>query len=491
MLCHIGASRMKENQKNGGIREAVRKMGMGAVPEKSYAYPIKRPDIMAGVVPKGVVAPVLAMDGPYAAPYEYIGSTSGWVGFPGYPYLAQLSTRAEYRMFAQSMSTQLTREWIILNSTDTEDEGVKEKIAQITRDLDDLKLKDVISLMAEHDSYYGRGQLLINLVGQDLATPLLLSPKTIKGGPEDIKKYLTVSAVEAFWTTPNSYNAINPAAPDFYKPSSWFMIGQQVHSSRLLTVITRPVTDMLKPAFAFGGISMSQLAEPYVDNWLRTRQSVSDLISNFSITALQTDMSAILAGNDDTFGQGLIDRAEMFTLTKNNRNLMLLDKEREEIVQTNTPLSGLDALQAQAQEQLCSVSHTPSTVLLGVAPTGFGNVAEGEMRGHYDWIRALQYGFWLEPIRQVVDVIQMLRWGKIDQNIVIEWQPLYQMTPKELGEIRKADSDRDVALVGAGIVSAQEVRERLAVDPASGYQGLDVEDVPGAGDESLEEGDLP
>jgi hypothetical protein len=60
-------------------------------------------------------------------------------------------------------------------------------------------------------------------------------------------------------------------------------------------------------------------------------------------------------------------------------------------------------------------------------------------------------------------------WGAVDPDIRAEWSPLDSPTDKEESEMRKADGDRDVSYVGAGIVSADEVRERLRMDPNSGY----------------------
>lgn len=494
----------KPKGRNLAIAKALDRARNEAQPLKPYNYPIEPPKLPPGVVPKGKKAPVeiLAMDSNgYGAGYDYassgyFGPSPQFVGFPGYPYLAMLSTRAEYRMFAQTYATQLTREWIVLQSTENAGESTKTKITELTQDMTELGLKGVIAQMAEHDSYFGRGQLLHNLVGQVLSDPLILSDKTIprmKAG-ESISNYYSISAVEAMWTTPNAYNAINPGAKDFYKPSSWWMLGTLVHASRLQTVITRPVADMLKPAFNFGGMSKSQLAEPYVDNWLRTRQSVSDLIYNFSITCLLTDMSQILqSGNDDadyaaSLADDLLKRMELMIAHRSNKGVLLLDKEREELAQVNTPLSGLDALQAQAQEQMCSVDHTPSTVLLGVAPTGFGNVAEGEIRVYNDWIAAQQNGPWTPPVETTIKILQMIRYGEIDPDIIVAWQPLYQMTPKELAEIRTADATTDAAYIDRQVISPMEVRDKLARNPESGYQGIDVSDLP-AGDN--EEGDLP
>ena len=482
---------MKTNAKKTKSAEPGKRISSAAIEragerklEDRYRYEIKRPDLPKGVVPDGVTAPVLAMDDATNSAYGFAAqmfSIGGpdWCGFPGYPYLAALSTRAEYRNFAQATAIAITREWITLNSTETAGDETKEKCKVLMQDLTALGLRDVIATAAAHDSFYGRAQIQLLLENADRSLPLILSPKTIKKvdlGNHSITRYFKVKCVEALWTTPKAYNSIDPAADDFYKPSAWFVLGKEVHASRLLTIITREVSDMLKPAYNFGGISMSQLAEPYVDNWLRTRQSVSDLISNFSIIELGTAMDQVLQGSDN--GENLFRRAELFTLTRSNRGLFIRDKEREELNQLAVPLSGLDALQAQSQEQMCSVSHIPAVELLGVAPTGFGNVAEGEMRARNSRVKAEQEAYYRKPIETILNIVQLLRYGVIDPDIVVSFQPPYQMTLKELSEIRKADAERDATYLDRGTLSPEEVREKLARDPESGYQGIDVEDLP-------------
>lgn len=437
-------------------------------PKSKYDYEVKVPSILPGVVPKGEQAPVLAMD--YTA-YDFASSVFQGGGFPGFQYLSQLDTRAEYQAFSNKLSSELTRKWIKLTSSENSGDSTAEKIRLIEAEAKRLNIRGVFQTACKHDIKFGRAQFFLNIDGQDAKNPLILSPKTVKKG-----SFRGVSAVEAVWTTPNAYNAIDPTTPDFFKPIGWFMLGKQVHSTRLLTVITRELPDILKPAFNFAGMSLYQLAEPYVDNWLRTRQSVADLINNFSTTALATAMDQILQGGDD--GQSLLDRATFFTATRSNKGLMLLDKEREELVQINTPLSGLHELQAQAQEHLCSVSSIPAMVLTGISPSGLNASSDGEIRVFYDWINAQQEAYWRSPLEIIYKLIQLSLFGEIDDDIGIEFVPLYQMTPEQEAEIRLKNSQTATAYVGAGIIDPSEERERLARDPHSGYDGLDTDSIP-------------
>lgn len=448
-------------------RAANRAKATGSAPAP-YTFPVKPPQLMPGVVPSGTQAPVLAMD---SNPYAFAAQTFPGGGFPGFSYLSQLATRAEFRAMASTMSTELTREWLEFTSKQDDDDSTKEKIKQIEAEFKRLNVRAVVQKAAEHDCYFGRGQIFLELRGHDKSTPLILDPATVAVG-----SFVRLAAVEAVWTTPSAYNALDPSAPDFYKPSSWFMLGQEVHASRLMTIITRALPDILKPAFNFAGMSLSQLAEAYVDNWLRTRQSVADLINNFSITCLATSMDQVLQDGDD--GADIFARADLFTATRSNRGLMLVDKEREELVQVNTPLSGLHELQAQSQEHMCSVSRMPAIVLTGISPSGLNASSEGEIRVFYDWISAQQEAYYREPLEVILKVVQLSLFGEIDPDINFNFIPLYQMTPAEEAEIRAKDGVTDCGYVAAGILDPSEVRERIAKDPNSGYDGLDTEVVP-------------
>jgi len=437
-------------------------------------FPLQAPVLPPGVIPRGVRAAV-AMDSDIpgiADSYAYLLSNSmgnsGFVGFPGYQYLAMLSTRAEYRAIAAALSTELTREWIELNSTEAADDNdVKDKITKILAEFSRLHVQQTCQTMLFNDAIYGRGQLFIDIKNQDRSLPLVMDKRTIALGSLE-----AVRNVEALWTSPMSYNALDPAASDFYRPTKWFMLGQLVDSTRLLTVVTRPLPDLLKPAFNFSGMSLSQLAEPYINNWLRTRQSIADLVNNFSIISLSTSMDQVLQGNDD--GTNLFKRAELFTLTRQNKGVFLLDKDREVLEQLAVPLGGLAELQSQSCEQISIVSHIPKVIWTGEGSNGLNASGEstGELAMWYDWIHALQEAHLRQPLETILKIVQLSLFGEIDENIILDFKPLLQLSEKELAEVRTANGNTDAAYIDRGVLDPSEVREKLARDPESGYNNL-------------------
>lgn len=432
--------------------------------KKSAKKMFRPPELFPGVVPDGVT-PAVAMDD-IAFNYANHYFDTNFQSFPGYPYLASLTTRAEFRQISTTIANELTRGWISLESRADDDVQANKRISELNDAIEQFNLKQVVNEAALNEGFFGRGQIFINIKNHDKHLPLLISDKTIaKGSLKNFK------SIEPMWTTPSAYNALTPEDKDFYKPKSWFMLGRETHSSRLLTIVSRPLPDMLKPAYNFSGMSLSQMAEAYVDNWLRTRQAVSDLINNFSITVLATDMSQTLMGGS---GAEIDSRADLFTAYRSNRGLMMLDKEREELVQVNTPLSGLHELQAQALEHICSVTRIPAMIYTGISPSGLNASSDGEIRVFYDWILSQLESNYRKPIQKMLEVLQLHLWGFIDPDIAFSFNPLWEMDEKEQANVRQMDANTAAIYIDRGVLDPEEVRERLAHDIESGYQGIDL-----------------
>ena len=435
-----------------------------------------------GVIPEAIESAMLAMD---SMPYSDMSMNELGEGFAGYPYLAQLAQRPEYRKISGTIAEEMTRKWIKLKSRHEDEDNTRvERINTITTVLEKLNARKLFHLASLHDGYFGRGQLYIEMRTPqgtiasvdpgELETQLFLSPLKITRN-----SLVGLRAIEPFWTYPGLYNASNPLSTDFYTPPSWYVQGKTVHATRLLTFISRPVPDLLKPVYNFGGLSLSQMAETYVANWLRTRDSVSDMVHSYSTTGIATNLQATLQGatcDANLVGGSIFARAAIFNNVRDSRGVMLIDKGSEEFFQFNTPLSGLNDLQAQAQEQMASVSSIPLVKLLGITPSGLNASSDGEIRVFYDYIHAMQESIYREPLKKLIDIIQLSEFGDIDPDITFDFEPLLEMNEKEKAEIRKTDADADAALIGAGVISADEARQRLASSPDSPYHSLELND---------------
>lgn len=398
--------------------------------------------------------------------FGFVNSGEASITFPGFAFLSQLQQISEYRAPCEVTSTEMTREWIKIVSKGGEDKT--DKIKQITERMEELKLQERFQTVSLYDGQFGGGFLYWKFKGEesDEARQLPKLPAQIKKG-----SLLSVTAIEPYWCTPFSYNADRPEAEDFYIPQSWFIMGRKTHLTRLMVVISRPVPDLIKPGYNFVGISLAQLMFPYIQRWLRTAKSVNDLINIFSIVNLKTNMQSVLE-DDGTNGATLLQRLKMFTATRDNRGVFATDKEDEELEILNVTLAGLEKLQAQAQEHMAAPAHIPLIKLFGITPTGLGATGEGEIQVWYDWVAAQQAHALGDHMNRALEIIQMDLFGTIDDDLTYEWATLFQPTPKEQSDLNKSEAERDKTYIESAVISPDEVRNRLASTPSSGYDGL-------------------
>lgn len=448
----------------------------GRVPDASMVW--TPPAALPGVVP----ASGMAMDsGDFSqlASYAMASGFSEGLGFLGYPYLAELFQRGEYQHICSIWAEHCTRKWIKLS-------GDKEKAKKIEAEFDRLDLRQVIENAIRKERGFGRIQLFLDF--GDFNKPEELSSRLVvaEGKINPDRPLDRIAIVEPMWSYPGVYDAQNPLAPNFYKPETWYVSGRIVHASRLLTMVGHEMPNMLKPVYAFGGVSLTQMCKPYVDNWLRARQSVSDLLHSFSIMVLKTDMNQVLQGGPaDT----LFKRVDFHIRTRDNRGLQVIDKNSEDFTNVSAPISGIDHLQAQALEQISSISGIPLVILLGITPSGLNASSEGEIRVFYDKILAFNNRVVRPVLETILEVVQLSLFGEIDPEITFEFNPLWEMSDKDKADIRKADAEADVGYVNAGAVDPDEVRERLRNDETSLYHGVNLEGpAPGLPDMTV---DLP
>ena len=442
-----------------------------------------------GVLPNGVG---MAMDEEgVGALYDYAFEQSGYGAlwryadrpvFLGFPALSELAQIPEYRRMTDTLAQEMTRKWIRITSSSGD--GNQDRVKELEKAQRKFGLASVFRQAFKHDGMFGRGQIYPDFgetSAEELKAPLVLSPRKIRKG-----SLLGFNVIEAMWSYPGFYNSTNALRADYYKPQTWYVMSQEVHRTRLITLISREVPDMLKPSYMFAGISLTQLARRYVENWTRTQQSVVELLESFTIWNLQTNLQALA---QDTTG-ALEARFEAFNRIVKNRSLAVTDKDTEMLSNVSAPLGGLHELQAQAQEHQASVDGFPLLKLFGIQPSGLNASSEGELKCWYDRVHAQQEHF--NPhVKTCLDIIQLSEFGDIDPDISFEWEPLWEPTAAERATIRKTEADTASVYIDKGVISPDEERERLALEDQSAYSGLDLNreiEAPGEPDAG---GDAP
>lgn len=422
-----------------------------------------------GVIPEG--ARPMALDDIGQAMFSDYGSF-GFTGqrWLGFPYLAELTQIPEYRLVSETIAKEMTRKWITIKAKGDADKS--DKIQAIEDEIKRHKVQDKFRRLAELDGFFGRGHLFIDtgVVEDELLTlELRLKPALFKKG-----SLKTFRVVEPMWAYPSRYNANNPFADDFYRPETWYVLTREVHRTRFLTLVSREMPDMLKPAFSFGGLSMSQMIKESVEYWQSARSSVSRLIKSFSTSVLKTDMSSILNDGAETIVRG---RAALFNNFRDNSGLFMLDRQ-EEFENVSAPLGTLDHLQAQAQEHIASVCGIPLIVLLGISPSGLNATSEGELQVWAQRVHSMQEHLFNEPIKVVLETVQLDQFGAIDPDIYFDFEPLKEASEEDKAKAERFDAERDQLYANIGWIGPDEGRQKLAAQPDSPYSAIDFSAPP-------------
>lgn len=421
-----------------------------------------------GVVPDGVKPMALDDVGQGMFSGEYGGFTGAqWLG---YPFLSELTQIPEYRLVSETIAKEMTRKWITIKAKGDADKS--EKIKTIEAEFKRHKIQDKFRRLAELDGFFGRGHLFIDTGITEpelLKIPMRRRPTLFRKG--SLKAF---RVVEPIWAYPNRYNATDPLIEDHYRPETWFVMGKEVHRTRFMTLVSREVPDILKPVYSFGGVSMSQMIRQSVDYWASARESVSRLIRSFSTMWLKMDMDSVL---NDGGGEQVKARAAIYTHFRDNSGVYMLNRT-EEMGNVSTPLGTLDHLQAQAQEHICSVAGVPLVVLTGISPSGLNATSEGELQVWAQRVHSMQEHLFNEPLKVVLETIQLDQFGMIDDEIIFDFEPLIEASEEEEGKAKKNQAEMDQIYANIGWLGPDEGRQYLADKPDSPYSMIDFSAPP-------------
>lgn len=428
--------------------------------EQPFAV-FERYEPLPGVIPKEKLEATLAMD---STPYDVLNSMSignEYSGFRGYPILATMSQQVEYANMHTVMADEMTRNWIEVKSTEEGDEFI-----DLMEDaLEKYDVKRLIHEAVKQDSMFGVAHVYIDVGANkddvELGKPLFFDPRKI---PKGSLKGLRV--VDPTWIYPAMYNTRWPLAPDFYKPQAWFVMGQTVHESRFIDIISRPVPDILKPSYNFGGLSLTQLMEDYVCDWREAKKNVIKILKTLRMRALKTDMDARLAE------PGQFDkRIKLFTQLQDNQGLWALDTQ-EDLLHQQTSLSELSNLLSNYQDQMCIPARITNLKLLGNAPAGLNASGEGELETWHETISGMQERDIRRALENIFKIIQLSEFGELKPNIYFEFKPLDEISEKEKAEIAEIRVRTVTTASDSMLVNSEEGRDALSSIEGAGFENL-------------------
>ena len=404
--------------------------------------------------------------------------------FLGYGMLSNLAQEALIRAGVETIADDMTRKPPELYYDD-DGEDKEDLINQINSDMAKFKIKARINEAMQKDGYFGGclGYIDVGDLEDDEAEePLVLEKETFKKG-----SFRGLKIIEPVNIAPGDYNTTNPTDENYFNPEWYYVLGRRYHASRFLYFAGNETPLLLKPAYNFFGIPQAQIVLDYVANFVRNRESGQELLNKFSTTCFGTDLSQAL--QQDGSWADIINRMKAFNKFRTNNGTFVYNKETEEMTQINTPLSGVREIIEMSMNCLTAVWRIPKVRYLGEGDGGLNASTDGQLRSYYDYIYAMQEKVLTTPYDTIIKILQLNRGLEPDDKLLFKFPYLWEMDEKERAALNKTQADRDAIYLANGILSQEEVRQRLSLDRNSGYTMIDVDDVPEPQEQPLENTD--
>lgn len=401
--------------------------------------------------------------------------------FIGYPACSMLAQDGLMQAGVSTLADEMVRTWPSYTSAE---KGGADDAARLNDAADALDVRGVFRQMGEYCGYFGGGMIWMDfgLSRERLSKPISLSRAFI---PQDGLRRLV--PVEPYNCAPLQYDAVDPLSRWYFRPRLWYVTGVgPVHASHFLRFVPAEPPILLRPTYNFFGVPQVQIALDYLRHFTGTRESAARLLKKFSLTVLKTDMDAVLYGSDDS---GVRARLQHLADHRDNDGVYTISMEDEDIVQVNTPLTGVTEIVRQALELLACVWRIPVVKFLGISPGGFNATGESDLRSFYDHVESQRAKIYAHNFDAVSRVLCLSVLGREAPGISWEWPSLWTMTRRERAEIAKIEADTAAVYFNIGALGPEEIRTALAGEDGGRYAGIDPEDTPD--NDFSGEGDMP
>lgn len=302
------------------------------------------------------------------------------------------------------------------------------------------------------------------------------NPDAVKPG-----SYRGIRQIDPYWLGPelDADAASDPISPRYFEPTWWNIGGRRIHWTHFIVYRASAVPDMLKPAYRYGGVPLTQRIMERVYAAERTANEGPLLAMAKRIITWKTDLETAM-GNPEKFLGHLANMSELM----NNFGKHAVDTD-DDITVHDTSLAELDGVIMNQFQLVAAVAGTPATKLLGTTPKGFQSTGEHETKSYHEELETMQTND-LSPVVQRHHL--MVARSDLDAaegvRVNHTWEPVDTPTAKEYAEINKLNAETGKTLIDGGVIDGEEERNRLRSDPDSGYSDLIGEEVGGGEDDA-------
>lgn len=351
----------------------------------------------------------------------------------------------------------VTKEWFTVTG-----DVRPEDMAELERCMRVTQLKDRVTEGLRWGRLYGGSAGLILIKGQDdLSAPLDVD-SIMPGAFSGLYVLDRWSGI-----TPDAELVADPADVDFNLPA-YYTINDargntvtRVHHSRIVRFIGRELPFLEKVAALYWG--ESEIEALYDD--LRKHDNVS---ANMANLVFRANIDVMTVQNlDQLFSLSSVEQQRRFwnvmqaqSVIKSNFGMQLVNRD-DQITNMQYTFAGLRDVYESMCLDLSGASRIPMTKLFGRSPAGMNSTGESDLRNYYDYIDNLRESKLRPVLERLLPVLCMSAWGRVPEDIGIQFPPLWTPTAMELAQIAKAKAETVISTFQAGLLDLSAAQKEL------------------------------
>lgn len=288
------------------------------------------------------------------------------------------------------------------------------------------------------------------------------------------KTYLGMTVVDPNWVTYDfdERSLVDTAYRYFYEPT-WYRFSagdgvQTIHRTWIVKLVNSEVSDIMKPAYFFGGVSTIQQVYEAVYAYEKALNEAILLLLTKRTYVVDAEMANYIANP-----QEVTSVLDAMALLHNNYGY-LAKETGTEVKQMDTALTGMQEIIGCLFERVAGIAEMTREKLLNTPVSGFNSSGKFEDKDYKEHLMRIQkYDF--QPILAAhYRYMTLSEQGKAIP-LEVTFNPVDTPDQETTAKIREMDAKTLMLLAGAKILSKEEVRDTLRNDPNSGLSTIPVE----------------
>lgn len=314
-------------------------------------------------------------------------------------------------------------------------------------------------------SVFGSGVAVPVIMGKD-GKPLDMSNPFNADGLKGCR-YKGFKVIEPYWLNPEFEDGAtsDPTHPRFMLPT-WYRLptGRRIHHTWFVKVDNAEVPDLLKPAYYYGGMPLTQMIFRRVWCAEKTANEAPLLAQSKRLLVVDANVQQVI--KNKTYVKKLMD---VITKCRNNWGVFFKSPTAQ-VQQIDTTLSEFEECMFSQYQLVASIAQMPATKLLQTTPKGFNSTGEFEWKIYAQKLSTIQdteYRPLLERHFEIVTACQ----GK-PRKLCVVFRPVDEPSEKDRADIESTKSTTRCNYVQNGVLTPEEVREVLRNDEAGDFTGI-------------------